>query len=185
MKTKLLLSSMLAAALSAGYCDRSAANAASAPPPQVPAFDRALSMPIPNTRLSDLRDSFTEARGKERAHEATDIIAPRGTPVLAVEDGVIRKLFLSKPGGITVYQFDPTQRFCYYNAHLDGYAPGLKEGLSVTRGEVIGFVGTTGNAPPQSPHLHFGITILGPEKHWYGGTPIDPYPYLRAALQKP
>ncbi|HEY4359610.1 MAG TPA: M23 family metallopeptidase [Bryobacteraceae bacterium] len=148
-------------------------------------FDRVLSMPVPNAKPADLRDTFNESRGSERRHEATDIMAPRGTPVVAVEDGVIRKLFLSKPGGLTVYQFDPSQRFCYYYAHLGAYAAGLKEGMTVTRGQVIGYVGTTGNAPPQSPHLHFGITELGPEKHWYGGTPLNPYPFLRAALHQP
>jgi murein DD-endopeptidase MepM/ murein hydrolase activator NlpD len=148
-----------------------------------PAFDRVLSTPLPNATLADLHDTFNEARGTERRHEATDISAPRNSPVVAVEDGVIRKLFLSKPGGLTIYQFDPTQRFCYYYAHLSAYADGIKEGMPVTRGQLIGFVGTTGNAPPQSPHLHFGITALGPEKHWYGGTPLDPYPFLKAALQ--
>ena len=147
-----------------------------------PVFDRVLSFPVPGATQSDIRDSFNEARGSERRHEATDIIAPRGSPVVAVEDGVIKKLFLSKPGGLTIYQFDPTQRFCYYYAHLSGYAVDLKEGMQVKRGQLIGYVGTTGNAAPQSPHLHFGITLLGPEKKWYGGTPLDPYPFLHAAL---
>jgi murein DD-endopeptidase MepM/ murein hydrolase activator NlpD len=150
----------------------------------LPVFDRVLSMPLQNATLADLRDTFNEARGTGRRHEATDIVAPRNAPVLAVEDGVIRKLFLSKPGGLTIYQFDPSNQFCYYYAHLDRYAAGLKEGMAVTRGQVIGYVGTTGNAPPQSPHLHFGITVLGPEKKWYGGTPIDPYPFLVAALRR-
>jgi murein DD-endopeptidase MepM/ murein hydrolase activator NlpD len=150
----------------------------------LPSFDRVLSMPVPHATLADLRDTFNEARGGVRRHEATDIVSSRNTPVLAVEDGVIRKLFLSKPGGNTIYQFDPSNQFCYYYAHLDRYAAGLHEGMAVTRGQVIGYVGTTGNAPPQSPHLHFGITVLGPEKKWYGGTPIDPYPFLVAALKR-
>src|SRR5579864_5185882 len=154
------------------------------PPPHPQTFDRVLSLPVPGSTLADLRDTFNESRGDQRRHEATDIVAPRGSPVLAVEDGVIRKLFLSKPGGLTIYQFDPSQRFCYYYAHLSAYAAGLKEGQPVKRGQLIGYVGTTGNAPPQSPHLHFGITVLGPEKHWYGGTPLDPYPFLKAALQR-
>ena len=148
------------------------------------AFDRVLSMPLPHATLADLRDTFYEARGTGRRHEATDIVAPHGTPVLAVEDGVIRKLFLRKPGGLTIYKFDPSNRFCYYYAHLDRYAAGVHEGMAVTRGQVIGYVGTTGNAPPGAPHLHFGITVLGPEKKWYGGTPIDPFPYLVAALKR-
>lgn len=175
---------MVAGLLMSSGCGNSAMDAA--PPAAVDpnTFDRVLSMPLPNAKLTDLRDTFNEARGGERRHEATDIVAARGTPVLAVEDGVIQKLFLSKPGGLTIYQFDPSKRFCYYYAHLNGYVSGMKEGMAVTRGQVIGYVGTTGNAPPQSPHLHFGITILGPEKKWYGGTPIDPYPFLVAALKR-
>jgi murein DD-endopeptidase MepM/ murein hydrolase activator NlpD len=138
-------------------------------------------MPVQGMRLSDALDTFNETRGGERRHEATDIVAPRGTPVLAVEDGTIKKLFLSKPGGITIYEFDPSERYCYYYAHLQGYAHDLKEGMWVSKGHVIGYVGTSGNAPPGAPHLHFGITIIGPEKKWWGGTPIDPFPILRAS----
>jgi murein DD-endopeptidase MepM/ murein hydrolase activator NlpD len=164
--------------------DVPAAAAAVPAKPDPHGFDRTLSMPLPNASLAQLRDTFNEGRGSERRHQATDIAAPLGTPVLAVDDGFIRKLFLSKPGGLTIYQFDPTTRFCYYYAHLNAYAEGLKEGKIVTRGQVIGYVGVSGNAPPQSPHLHFGINILGPEKKWHGGTPIDPFPYLVAALKK-
>ena len=113
-----------------------------------------------------------------------DIIAPRGTPVLAVDDGNIVKLFWSVPGGRTIYQFDPTEHFCYYYAHLDRYDAHIKEGLNVHRGQVIGYVGTTGNAAANRPHLHFGITEIGKDKKWSGGTPIDPYPLLRSAAQK-
>ena len=107
------------------------------------------------------------------------MLAPRHTPVVAVEDGTIARLFLSDAGGITVYQFDPTSTFCYYYAHLEGYADGLKEGDRVKRGEVIGYVGTTGNAPRNTPHLHFAIFELTPEKHWWEGTPVDPYLVFR------
>ena len=113
-----------------------------------------------------------------RPHEAADILAPRGTPVHAIDDGVIQKLFLSKPGGLTIYEFDRQGIFCYYYAHLNGYAEGIKEGLRVNRGDVIGYVGTTGNAPPDTPHLHLTIFKLGPKKHWWQGTPINPYPIL-------
>ena len=130
-------------------------------------------------------DTFKDARGTGRAHEAVDIIAPRGTPVLAVDDGKIVKLFLSVPGGRTIYQFDPTERYCYYYAHLDSYEVRLVEGMSVRKGQVIGYVGTTGNAPADRPHLHFGITEVGVNKKWWGGTPLDPYPLLRAAARKP
>jgi murein DD-endopeptidase MepM/ murein hydrolase activator NlpD len=110
-------------------------------------------------------------------------MAPRGTPVLAVNDGKIEKLFLSKPGGNTIYQFDPTERYCYYYAHLDRYAEGLAPGKSVHRGEVIAYVGSTGNADPSAPHLHFEIHELTPEKHWWQGTPVNPYEYLLKALR--
>jgi murein DD-endopeptidase MepM/ murein hydrolase activator NlpD len=99
--------------------------------------------------------------------------------VLAVDDGVVKKLFTSARGGLSVYQFDSSESFCYYYAHLDRYAEGLTEGTSVTRGSHIGYVGTSGNAPPSTPHLHFMILKLGPEKHWWGGTPINPFALLR------
>jgi len=116
------------------------------------------------------------------SHEALDIAAPRGTPVRAVDDGRIAKLFRSVPGGITVYQFDPSARFAYYYAHLDRYADDLREGATVRAGDVIGYVGTTGNAPPDAPHLHFAIFRLGPERQWWRGTAINPYPVLRDAV---
>jgi murein DD-endopeptidase MepM/ murein hydrolase activator NlpD len=136
---------------------------------------RSLGLPVEGLKLSALRDSFADARDDHR-HEAIDILAPRGTPVLAVDDGRVAKLFNSVRGGLTVYQFDPTATFCYYYAHLDGYAPGLMNGAVVTRGAVLGFVGTTGNAPPNTPHLHFAVFRLGPDKRWWEGTPIDPFP---------
>ena len=103
----------------------------------------------------------------------------RGTPVRAVEDGRIARLFNSKAGGITIYQFDPSEQYCYYYAHLDRYAEGLRENDRVSRGQVIGYVGTTGNAPKDTPHLHFAIFRLNSEKRWWEGTPLDPYPILR------
>lgn len=114
-----------------------------------------------------------------RRHEALDIPAPRGTPVYAVEDGRVVKLFSSKRGGLTVYQFDPTETYCYYYAHLDRYPKGLREGARIRRGDVVGYVGTTGNAPEQTPHLHFSIFKLGPEKKWWRGAAINPYLVLR------
>ncbi|HTL43228.1 MAG TPA: peptidoglycan DD-metalloendopeptidase family protein [Vicinamibacterales bacterium] len=138
---------------------------------------RDLLIPVQGVNASQLTRSFTDARtGHE--HDAIDILAPRNTPVLAVEDGTIAKLFVSKLGGNTIYQFDPSQRFCYYYAHLERYADGLKEGQSVRRGQIIGYVGTSGNAPPETPHLHFAISILNPDHHWWEGTAIDPYDAL-------
>jgi peptidoglycan LD-endopeptidase LytH len=97
-----------------------------------------------------------------------------GRPWHAVVSGTIRKLFLSKPGGNTIYQFDEVGEYCYYYAHLDGYAEGLQEGMRVDRGDVIGFVGSTGNADPGRPHLHFAIFELPPEKLWWKGNAVNP-----------
>lgn len=141
-----------------------------------------ISPPLRDLKASDLVDTFEQRRGTKR-HEATDIMAHRGTPIEAVNDGKIVKLFLSKPGGITIYQFDPSERYCYYYAHLDRYAAGLVEGKTVHRGDVIGYVGSTGDAVESAPHLHFEIHILTPEKQWWKGTAINPYPILMAALK--
>ena len=128
---------------------------------------------------SDLRNTFDDGRdGDKRGHEAIDIMAARGTPVLAVDDGRITKLFLSEPGGITVYQLDPSGQFAYYYAHLERYADGLTEGQTVRRGAVLGYVGTSGNASPDAPHLHFALFRLGPEKQWWKGEPINPFEFL-------
>ncbi|MBI4476366.1 MAG: M23 family metallopeptidase [Acidobacteria bacterium] len=135
---------------------------------------RDLRLPIDNVPPESFRRSFSERRDG-RAHEAADMLAPRGTPVHAVEDGTIAKLFYSHAGGNTLYQFDPSRQFAYYYAHLDRYAPGLKEGQRVRRGDVIGFVGTSGNAPPNTPHLHFAVFELTPERRWWDGRAIDPY----------
>jgi murein DD-endopeptidase MepM/ murein hydrolase activator NlpD len=140
--------------------------------------DRNLDVPVEGVDEEDLRDTFADARGGH-AHEALDIMAPRHTPVLAVDNGTIQKLFTSKAGGFTIYQFDPTATFSYYYAHLDRYADGLHEGQMVRRGDVIGYVGSTGNASPEAPHLHFGIFRLTPERQWWKGEPINPYPVFR------
>ena len=142
-----------------------------------------ISLPIAGLRASDIQDTYAQMRGGGRPHEATDILAPRWTPVHAVVDGVVKKLFLSKPGGITVYQFDVQEEFSYYYAHLDGYVDGLKEGDFLQRGEVLGYVGSTGNANPKTPHLHFAIFELKPDKKWWEGTPVNPYPLLMKALR--
>ena len=137
---------------------------------------RALVIPVLSVKAAELRDTYSQARGGGmRAHEALDIPASCGTPVVAVEDGRIVKLFLSKPGGRTIYYFDNASEFAYYYAHLDSYAEGLREGMHVRKGQVIGYVGTTGNAAPEAPHLHFAIFRLGAERKWWRGTPINPF----------
>ncbi len=150
----------------------SAASAASAP-----AADQLL-IPVAGIRAGELNDTYNQARGTERHHEALDIVAPKGTQVLAVADGKVAKLFDSKPGGLTVYQFDTSEKRAYYYAHLDRYAADVKEGNVLKRGDLVGYVGSTGNADPATPHLHFAIFELGPEKQWWKGSPINPYPLL-------
>ena len=135
---------------------------------------RSLAIPVSGVEKVSLHDSFTDGRGA-RKHEAIDIHAPRGTPVIAAGDGCVVKLFRSVPGGITLYQFDPQGKFAYYYAHLDRYADDVIEGSQLARGDVLGYVGTTGNAPAKTPHLHFAIFRMGPEKRWWTGTPVNPY----------
>ena len=139
--------------------------------------------PIRGLAVANLRDMFAEIHNGH-SHEAIDIMEPRGTPVRAVVSGTVRKLFLSKPGGNTIYQFDEMEVYCYYYAHLEGYAAGLHEGMRVERGDVIGYVGSTGNADPRAPHLHFAIFALERGKQWWKGKALDPYPGLVAAVKR-
>jgi peptidoglycan LD-endopeptidase LytH len=147
-------------------------------PPPADLTRRDLLVPVQGISREALQDTFDDARSEGRVHDAIDIMAPRNTPVVAVEAGRIAKLFTSNLGGLAIYQFDPTETYTYYYAHLDHYAPGLKEGDRVARGQVIGYVGSTGNASPDAPHLHFAITRMGPEKRWWEGQAINPYPVL-------
>ena len=153
---------------------REQAATATALPPLDDLRSRFLTIPVSGVQRAQLVPGFADPRGAS-SHEALDILAPAGTPVVAVENGKIVKLFVSERGGLTIYQFDPLERYTYYYAHLDRYADGLTEGQRVRRGEVIGYVGTSGNAPKDTPHLHFAIFALGPDKHWWEGTAIDPY----------
>ncbi|WP_394001921.1 M23 family metallopeptidase [Luteimonas sp. WGS1318] len=137
-----------------------------------------LLLPVQGIDVADVHDTFDDARGDERRHEALDVMAPEGTPVLAAADGRIEKLFTSDRGGLTIYQFDPTGTWSYYYAHLQAYAPGLTEGMQVRRGDVLGTVGSTGNADPSAPHLHFAVFRLTPEKQWWTGAPVNPWPLL-------
>jgi murein DD-endopeptidase MepM/ murein hydrolase activator NlpD len=140
-----------------------------------------LLVPVQGVKLASLSDTFDQPRGNERHHEALDIMAAKGTPVVAAADGKVEKLFQSKPGGTTLYQFDPSGKVAYYYAHLDRYADGIKEGMELKRGDVLGYVGVTGNSDPKAPHLHFAVVELTPEKLWWKGTPVNPFPLLTDA----
>jgi peptidoglycan LD-endopeptidase LytH len=154
------------------------------PAEQDPSAGPTLCVPVLGIAPEDLTDTFEEVRGSGVRHEALDIVAPKGTPVVAADDGTIRKLFTSKKGGLTIYQYDPTEEYCYYYAHLDRYAEGVEEGKQVRSGEVIGYVGATGNASEDTPHLHFAVTRLDAEKRWWEGTPINPYRCIRNPVKE-
>ena len=140
--------------------------------------------PLDSLQTKELHDSFNEIHHGHR-HEAIDIMRPRGTPIRAVTDGVIRKLFISRQGGLTIYEFDRESTYCFYYAHLDRYADQVHEGDAVARGDVIGYVGTTGDALPDGPQLHFAIFKLDRDKKWWKGEAIDPYPILMRAVTAP
>lgn len=142
----------------------------------VPEVARLL-IPVRGVAAAELRDSFDAGRPGHR-HGAIDIAAPRGTEVLAVDDGRLVKLFSSVPGGLTLYQFDLDERFVYYYAHLDRYADGVREGMRLRRGDVIGYVGSSGNASRAAPHLHFAVFRLGAERQWWKGEAVNPFNVL-------
>lgn len=156
------------------------------PQPSPPVATSALVIPVAGVAPSQLVDTFTESRANGgRTHDAIDIMAPRGTPVVAAAPGRVEKLFLSKDGGNTIYVRSPDGRLIYYYAHLDAYAPGLAEGQEVAAGAPLGTVGSTGNANPDGPHLHFAIAEADPAAPWYQQAPaINPYPWLMSG-QRP
>jgi murein DD-endopeptidase MepM/ murein hydrolase activator NlpD len=145
-----------------------------------------LAIPVAGVKAKQLTDTFTQARaGGARVHDAIDIMAGEGTPVIAATDGTVEKLFFSDGGGgNTIYVRSPDQRWTYYYAHLQGYAPGLAEGQQVKRGQVIGRVGHTGNASAEGPHLHFAINRMENGERWWEGEPINPYPLLAGKRTK-
>ena len=144
--------------------------------PPADLLDRALTFPVRGIAPASIADTFTDPRGGSRAHKALDIMAPRGTPVVAVDAGTISQLGNGGAGGITVYEVDDAGRYAFYYAHLERLAAGLAEGQPVKRGDVLGYVGTTGNAPVNAPHLHFAIYEVGDGRTRWGGRPINPYP---------
>ena len=146
---------------------------------EIAALRGQLVIPVQGVTRSALRDTYAEARGS-RTHEALDIHAPRGTPVVSAMDGTVMRLFNSRTGGLMVYAADPTDRFILLYGHLDRYADDVRDGMSLKRGQVIGYVGTTGNAPVGTPHLHFGILRGRPSRNWSRGTAINPFPLLTA-----
>lgn len=138
-----------------------------------------LIIPVAGIKADQLVDTFTAARaGGGRRHDAIDIMAPDGTPIYAVADGTIEKLFNSVRGGITLYERSNDQRWVYYYAHLSAYAPGIVEGQRLKRGQFIGRVGHSGDASPDGPHLHFAINQMSAGEKWWHGAPVNPYPLL-------
>lgn len=137
-----------------------------------------LAIPVVGIKPAQLVDTFDAARSGGRIHDAIDIMAGEGTPVIAAAPGQIEKLFNSVRGGNTIYIRSPDRKWIYYYAHLNRYAPGLAEGEQVQRGQVIAFVGHTGDASATGPHLHFAINQMGPGDGWWNGQPINPYPLL-------
>lgn len=138
-----------------------------------------LLIPVAGVRSDQLRDTYSESRSEGRVHDAIDIIAPLGTPVLATADGTVVKLFQSERGGTTIYQLSTDKRFVYYYAHLNRYAEGLAEGHFAKQGETIAYVGDSGNAGAGNYHLHFSIAQLSDPKHYWQGVNINPYPLLK------
>lgn len=158
------------------------------PSPSLPSFVGAVKLiiPVEGVTPDQLRDTFTEARSEGRTHDAIDIMAPAGAPVMAAADGSVVKLFVSERGGLTIYQVTVDQRLILYYAHLQRYANGLIEGKAVRQGEVIGYVGDSGNAGAGNFHLHFSIAVVADPKRYWEGTNINPYPLLRnPVLQNP
>ena len=139
-----------------------------------------VAIPVAGVKASELQDTYTQSRsGGARVHNAIDIMAPHGTPVVAAAPGRVEKLFDSKGGGgITAYVRSPDGQWMFYYAHLQAYAPGLREGQATKQGDAIGTVGSTGNANPAGPHLHFAVNKMAPGEKWYDGTPVNPYPLL-------
>ena len=177
---------LLCCVVSVAACSRARVRTDAQPSPQPEVYAtpeaalaaKGLIIPVKGVDPSRVRDSYTAGRGGGRTHDAVDIMAARGTPVIAADSGTILKLRTNAAGGITIYQLDPAERFVYYYAHLDRYEEGLVEGMVVRRGAVLGFVGTTGNAPKNLPHLHFQVMLYRGRGQYWGGDPINPHPYF-------
>lgn len=140
-----------------------------------------LTIPVAGVEASKIEDSFSAARDGDRVHNALDILAPRNTPIVAADDGVILRLSTNTLGGITIFATDKDREFVYYYAHLDHYKDGLAAGQKIHKGDTLGFVGTTGNAPKDVPHLHFQIMLWPSDGKYWIGEPVNPFPVLRGA----
>jgi peptidoglycan LD-endopeptidase LytH len=145
-------------------------------------LSRSIAIPVAGATLTTLRDSFDEGRDGSRVHRALDIMAPRGTPVISADSGRILRMSFNPLGGNTIYASDPSGRVVYYYAHLDSYRPGLAQGAMIARGDTIGFVGTTGNAPKDAPHLHFQVMQMAADGRFWDGEAINPYPLFLLTL---
>ncbi len=156
-----------------------ASNAPSSNPTGDGSSSNKLLIPVAGITAEQLQDTYTQSRSEGRTHNAIDIIAARGTPVLAAADGQIIKLFQSERGGTTIYQLGTDQRTVYYYAHLDRYADGLTADKFARRGDTLGYVGDTGNAGAGNYHLHFSIWLITDPKHYWDGQNVNPYPLLR------
>ena len=137
-----------------------------------------LLLPVKGVLLGKVEDSFDAPRDDGRRHDAVDILAPRGTPILAATDGTVLRIGTNTLGGNVIWMVDPDERFAFYYAHIDRYARGIKQGDRIGRGTVIGYVGTTGNSPRHVPHLHFQLMRISDIKRWSSGTPLNPLPFL-------
>lgn len=139
-----------------------------------------LMIPVLDVSATDLTDNFSDERGGgSNLHEAIDIMAPAGTSVVAAAAGTIERLFRSDAGGNTIYIRSEDRETIYYYAHLAAYAPSLREGQRIRRGQRIGTVGSSGNASPEAPHLHFAVMRTTSEAEWWEpATALNPYPML-------
>lgn len=152
-----------------------------APTNELAALAATLIIPVQGVIASQLHDAYAEAR-VGHVHEALDIMAPRGTPVISAADGLVLKLHKSVAGGNMVYAADVSDRYILMYGHLDRYADGVTEGVPIKQGQLLGYVGTTGNVPPGAPHLHFAVARGHPSLQWWKGVAMNPYPLFVGPL---
>lgn len=172
---------VLAAALFASMVRFGSLPVTPSPVPKAVENAASLQVPVAGVTREALTDTWGQARSEGRQHHGTDIMAAGGTPVLAAAAGTVEKLFQSRLGGTTLYERSADRRWTFYYAHLAGYAPGLHEGQAVLPGQLLGFVGDTGDAGPGNYHLHFGLTRTAPDQRWWEGEDVNPFPYLKSA----